>query len=176
MAEDAESSDEAPPRIVERVRVWFDRPRDQLCVVDRLDERAEEADGKPIPDDVIIRIPLQEAEDFVDAVFVSLLDRVGEGEDFTKAFYGVQKLLDQRASQAVQLAERLRLEMGKRSGGSVDRNVNETLVRLDAVTKLRDLRNTVAAQARRVDSGEIPGEEAFGIIWDQFVETRMAEA
>lgn len=175
MAEGPEEAEESPSPMIERVRVWFDRPKDQLCVADRLDERVEEADGKPIPDEVIIRIPLLESEEFVDAVFNALLARTS-GADFTKAFYGVQKLLDARASHAVQLAERLRLEMGKRSGGSVDRNTNETLVRLDVLTRLRGLRDVVAAQALRVDSGETPGEEAFGIIWDHFVETRMAEA
>ncbi|HUU59118.1 MAG TPA: hypothetical protein VMZ50_06210 [Phycisphaerae bacterium] len=173
-AEPAEAA-ESEPRVVERVRVWIDRPRDQICVVDRLDERVAEADGKPIPDDCIIRIPLIEAEDFVDAVFNALVGKV-DGEDFTRAFYGVQKILDRRASAAVQVAERLRLEMAKRSGGSVDRNLNETLVPLDVLTRLRGLRDVVAAQALRVDSGETPGEEAFGIIWDHFVETRMAEA
>jgi hypothetical protein len=157
-----------------RVAVWFDRPKDMLCFADRLDERIEE--GAPIPEDLIVRIPLKDAEDFVDALFNYIVSATLEGEDFTKVMYGIQTLLDNRAAYAVELSERLRMEMTKKSQGTVNRNMNEVLVRLDYLTRLRNLRDVVSKQMQRVEEDGLDPAEGFAVIASYFGDKRMLEA
>ncbi len=133
-------------------------------------------EGGLIPDEIIVRIPLKEAEDFVDAVFNYLVSATLTGDDFTKVMYGIQQLLDNRAAYAVELSERLRLEMSKRSQGTVDRNKNEVVVRLDFLTRLRNLRDVVAKQMERVEQNEIDPAEGFAMIASFFGDRRMLEA
>lgn len=121
-----------------RVAVWFDRPRDCICFADRLDERCKE--GQPIPEELIIRIPLVDGEDFIEALM-----NAARGEaNFWKIMDGVQSALDTRAAQAFQLTERLRLEWSKRSHGVVARNMNEVIVKADSLFKLIALRDEIA--------------------------------
>jgi hypothetical protein len=122
-----------------RVMVWFDRPRDCLCFADRVDEIEKD---HAIPDERAIRIPLTDCEDFIDAV----MNASGDRADFWKTMDGIQVLLDGRAAKAIQLAERLRLEWSKRSGGgAVQRNMNEVTVRADEWIRLQEMREKVVA-------------------------------
>lgn len=157
-----------------RVAVWFDRPSDCFCFADRLDERCKP--GEPIPPEAVVRIPLKDGEDFVEAIMNHATTNAIAGEDFSKIMWGIQELLDKRASYAVGLSERLRLEMQRISGGTVDRNNNEVLVRVNHVTRLRQLRDVVGKQSERVEAGETSKEDAFDLLEGFFHDQRMAEA
>lgn len=121
-----------------RIAVWFDRPRDCLCFADRLDQRCKE--GEAIPDDAIIRVPLLDGEDFIEAVMNAAQT---ETENFWKVMDGVQKLLDKRAEQAINLAEHLRLEWSKRADGITGKMSNTVAVRADEWIKNQRLRDKV---------------------------------
>lgn len=157
-----------------RVAVWFDRPSDCLCFADRLDERCKP--GEPIPHEAVVRIPLKDADDFVEAIMNHAATSAIAGSDFSKVMWGIQTLLDRRAGYAVGLSERLRLEMQKLSGGTVDQNNNEVLVRTNHVTRLRQLRDVVGKQAERVEAGETSKENAFDLLEGFFHDQRMHEA
>jgi hypothetical protein len=158
-----------------KIGVWFDRARDELCFVNRLDELCGD-DPDIIPDDAVVRIPLLDAEEFVEVVMTAMLDRCGGGDDFTKVYEGIQVVLDGRATHSVQLAERFRLEMQKRSQGVVNRNMNEALVRMDALQRLRSLRDVVKKQRERIAEGEASPEECFELISDFYQTGRLDES
>lgn len=158
-----------------KIGVWFDRARDELCFVNRLDDLCGD-DPDIIPDEAVARIPLLDAEEFVEVVMTAMLDRCGDGDDFTKVYEGIQVVLDGRAAHAVQLAERFRLEMQKRSQGVVNRNLNEVMVRMDALQRLRNLRDVVKKQRERVHEGDVGIDEAFGIISDFYQTGRLDES
>jgi hypothetical protein len=158
-----------------KIGVWFDRARDELCFVNRLDELCGD-DPDIIPDDAVVRIPLIDAEEFVEVVMTAMLDRCGESDDFTKIYEAIQVVLDGRATYAVQLAERFRLEMQKRSQGVVNRNMNEATVRLDALQRLRNLRDVVKKQRERVKEGDIEAAEAFDVVADFYQTGRLDES
>jgi hypothetical protein len=120
-----------------RVAVWFDRPRDHLCFADRLDERVK--DGEAVPEDCIIRIPLLDAEDFVEAV----MNAARVETNFWKIMDAVQVILDRRAKHSINLSELLRLEWGKRAGGVIGRIQGEVSVRADEWIKHQKLREKV---------------------------------
>lgn len=127
-----------------KIVVWFDRPRDCLCVANKLDSRVKE--GEAIPDECIIRIPLVDGEDFVEAVINSAYKITLEDDsDFWKIMDGIQKLLDQRAATAITLAERLRIEWAKRSGGVVNAASCVAQMQVDEYVKLQKLREKVVA-------------------------------
>jgi len=118
--------------------VWFDRPSDCICFADRLDVLCKE--GEPIPQAAIIKIPLSDGEDFIEA----LMNSSRKEENYWKIVDGIQFVLDKKAADSIQLSERLRLEWSKESGGGiVRRNNNEIVVRADEVIKLRELRDKV---------------------------------
>lgn len=121
-----------------KILVWIDRAADHICVADGYDEEIKE--GQPIPRECIIRIPLEDGEDFIEAAMNS-----PKGESAAKVIDGIQSALDKRAAHAVALSERLRLEVSKRSLGVVARNQNEVVVRLDRHTKLDGLLTLVKA-------------------------------
>jgi hypothetical protein len=158
-----------------RIGVWFDRARDELCFVNRLDELCGD-NPDVIPDEAVVRIPLIDAEEFVEVAMTAMLDRCGESDDFTKVYEAIQVVLDGRATYAVGLAERFRLEMQKRSQGVMNRNMNETLVRMDALQKLRNLRDVVKKQRERIAEGEASPEEAFDLISDFYQTGRLDES
>jgi hypothetical protein len=158
-----------------KIGVWFDRARDEICFVNRLDEVCGD-DPDIIPDDAVVRIPLLDAEEFVEVAMEAMLNRSVDGADFTKIYDGIQTVLDGRATHSVQLAERFRLEMQKRSQGVVNRNMNETLVRMDALQRLRSLRDVVKKQRTRVHEEGVSAEEAFGLISDFFQTGRLDES
>lgn len=114
-----------------RILVWVDRASDHICIADGYADRCEE--GKPIPAECIVRIPLVDGEDFIEAVLNA------RGENAAKVIDGIQAVLDKRAAEAVALSEHLRLETSKRSLGVVARNQNEVVVRLDRHRKLEAL-------------------------------------
>ena len=121
-----------------KVAVWFDRPRDCLCFADRLNERWK--DGQPVPDDAVVRIPLSDGEEFIDA----LINKASAGDDLSKILHGVQDLLDRRAAQAVGLSERLRSERRRLSGGgAVDSNAQGVTVAMHEIEFLRNLHRLV---------------------------------
>lgn len=125
-----------------KIVVWFDRPRDCLCFANRLDEKIKEGDA--IPDECIIRIPLIDCEDFVEVIINSAYKTTLEDDsDFWKIMNAIQKLLDQRATDAIVLAERLRAEWAKRSQGVVEAMSNCAQVRVDEWIKLQNLREEV---------------------------------
>ena len=157
-----------------RVGVWIDRARDQLCIVDRLDKRVK--DGDLIPDDLIMRFPLEDSEDLIDAMFNVTVAKVLSGDDFTQTIAAVQGLLDRRAAHAIGLSELLRLEWSRQSQGTIDRNLNETRVRADHLHRLRQLRDVVAKQMQRVEEDGIPVAEAFAVLMSYFHTSRMLEA
>ncbi len=157
-----------------KIGVWFDRARDELCFVNRLDDLCGD-DPDIIPDDAVVRIPLLDAEEFVEVAMTAMLDRC-EGDDFTKVYEGIQVVLDGRVAHAVQLAERFRLEMQKRSQGVVNRNLNEATVRMDALQRLRNLRDVVNKQRDRVHKEGVSAEEAFGLISDFYQTGKLDES
>lgn len=157
-----------------KIGVWFDRARDELCFVNRLDDLCGD-DPDIIPDDAVVRIPLLDAEEFVEVAMTAMLDRC-EGDDFTKVYEGIQVVLDGRAAHSVQLAERFRLEMQKRSQGVVNRNMNEATVRMDALQRLRNLRDVVNKQRDRVHKEGVSAEEAFGLISDFYQTGKLDES
>lgn len=157
-----------------RIAVWFDRPSDCLCFADRLDERCK--DGEPIPPDAVVRIPLKDSEDFMEVLTNHLTANAIAGEDFSKILWGVQRKLDSRATHAIELSERVRSEIARTSGGVADRNNGEALVRVETLTRLRQLRDVVGKQAERVEAGKATKEEAFDLISDFFLDQRMDEA
>lgn len=157
-----------------RVAVWFDRPSDCLCFADRLDARCKP--GEPIPPDAVVRIPLKDSEEFLEALTNHLTVNAIVGEDFSKILWGVQRLLDSRAAHAINLSERVRSEIARTSGGSADRNQNEVVVRAETLTRLRQLRDVVGRQAERVEGGKATKEEAFDLLADFFLDQRMHEA
>lgn len=112
-----------PPKA--KVIVWFDRARDCLCIADRMDEEKKingqtykYEEGAYIPEPFIVKIPLMYGEDFIQAIF----NAANAGSDFCKVMDGIQRLLDGRASTAIDLTEQLRSELAKRSGGGVVAN------------------------------------------------------
>lgn len=122
-----------------KIAVWFDRPRDCLCFANKLDERIKE--GEAIPDECIIRIPLVDGEDFVEAIINSAYKTTLEDDsDFWKIMDGIQKLLDMRMATAIALSERLRNEWAKRSGGVVNSASCSATIRADEFVKLSGLR------------------------------------
>jgi len=145
-----------------RVAIWFDRPSDTLCFVDRKDSRMSEAEaaevekGVPVPDQYVVRIPLADADEFVEVVVNYCVASIIAGEDFSKVLWGVQELLDGRAAHAVSLAERLRGEMADRSGGTASRSSREATVRVEAWQRLQAFRDFV----RRHMFRESPGDKA----------------
>lgn len=156
-----------------RVIVWFDRPRDELCFASRLDERIKE--GMLIPEECIVRIPLKDGEDFIEAVINAALTDTAAGADFVKVMDGVQRLLDERAAVALSLAERVRLEMEKRSGGTMSRLHNEVLVRLEMLERLRGLRDRVKEQLDFLHAEKTDFKDALQMIADFFTEHRCDE-
>ena len=157
-----------------RIAVWFDRPSDCLCFADRLDERCKP--GEPIPPEAVVRIPLKDSDEFIEALTNHMAVNAVAGEDFTKILWGVQKLLDKRATHAIELSERVRSEIAKTSGGTADRNNNEALVRVETLTRLRQLRDVVGKQRERVEEGKATKEAAFDLLSDFFLDQRMVEA
>jgi hypothetical protein len=109
-----------------RVVVWFDPPNDCICFATRDGLKPDEM----IPDDKIIKIPLLHAEGFVEALMCAAMAEGFRSDpaDFDKIMYGVQKLLDTRAVNAITLAERLRLERSKQAGGGVINSINSEVV------------------------------------------------
>jgi len=87
-----------------RVAVWFDRPRNCLCLLASVD--ADENLAGRNPDGAILRVPLMDGEDFIEA----LMAAIRRQPHFWKLMDAVQVLLDQRAVQAVNLARRFRSE------------------------------------------------------------------
>lgn len=156
-----------------RVIVWFDRPRDELCFASRLDERIKE--GMLIPEECIVRIPLKDGEDFIEAIVNAALTDTAAGADFVKVMDGVQRLLDERAAVALSLAERVRIEMEKRSGGTAPRWQNEVLVRLDMLARLRGLRDLVGEQITLAGKGLTDPTAALAVLATHFVEHRCDE-
>lgn len=151
------------------VAVWFDRTRDCLCVADRLNiprtytvnrlgpeggiisENRQYEPGEAIPDEFTIRIPLLYGEEFVEAVF----QMANTGSDFCKIMDGVQRLLDKRAVSAIEIAENLRAEQSKRSGGgAVGWNMNQLSVKADEFIKARELRIKLCEWLNAVDREE----------------------
>lgn len=157
-----------------RIAVWFDRPSDCLCFADRLDERCKE--GEPIPPEAVVRIPLKDSEEFLEALTNHMAVNAIVGEDFTKILWGVQKLLDGRAGHAIELSECVRTQIAKTSGGTPDRNNNEIMVRAETQTRLRQMRDVVGKQRERVDEGKATKEEAFDLLTDFYLDQRMYEA
>lgn len=109
-----------PPK--PKVVVWFDRARDCLCIADRMDEERKVngqvykyEEGMFIPDPFIVRIPLMFGEEFIEAVF----NVANTGSDFCKIMDGIQRLLDGKTANYIDLSEQLRSELAKRSGGGV---------------------------------------------------------
>jgi hypothetical protein len=157
-----------------RIAVWFDRPSDCLCFADRLDERCK--DGEPIPPDAVVRIPLKDSEDFIETLTNHLAVNAIVGEDFTKILWGIQKQLDSRAKHAIELSEHVRSQIIKTSGGTADRNNNEIVMRVETVTRLRQMRDVVGKQRERVEEGKATKEEAFDLLTGFFLDQRMYEA
>lgn len=143
-----------------RVAVWFDRPSDTLCFADRKDPRMSEAEaaevgkGGSVPEQYVVRIPLADADEFVEVVVNHCVSSMVAGEDFSKVLWGVQELLDGRAAHAISLSERLRGEMAERSGGTASRSSREATVRAEAWQRLRALRDFVRRHMFREDVGE----------------------
>jgi hypothetical protein len=83
-----------------------------------------------IPDDKVIKIPLLHAEGFVETLMCTVMAEGFRSDpmDFDKIMYGIQKLLDTRAVNAITLAERLRLERSKQAGGGVINSINSEVV------------------------------------------------
>jgi len=156
-----------------RVIVWFDRPRDELCFASRLDERIKE--GMLIPEECIVRVPLKDGEDFIEAIVNAALTDTAAGADFVKVMDGVQRLLDERAATAVSLAERVRSEMEKRSGGTVPRWQNDVTIRLGMLTRLRGLRDRVGEQLAALHAEKTDVKDALQMIAEFFVEHRCDE-
>lgn len=177
----------AVPKNKMSVAVWFDRARDCLCFASRLQDEQEYTayDGKvkkfragdPIPEEFIVRIPLVDGEDFVEAV-MNAPHAEGE-EDLTKIVYGVQKLLDKRVADAISLSERLRLEWSKRVlGGLTGRNTNEVTVRADEWIKHQALREKVMEffkDVRKSDGGH-EASAAFLALSNFFEENGLDES
>jgi len=109
-----------------RVVVWFDRPLDCVCFATR--EGMEP--GEMIPDEKIVKIPLLHTEGFIEALMCSAMAEGFRSDpmDFDKIMYGIQKLLDTRAINAITLAERLRLERSKQAGGGVVNSINNEII------------------------------------------------
>lgn len=93
-----------------RIAVWFDQPRACICFADLVDIHGEP--GEAITEEKIIRVPLVDGEDFIEAV----INAARPEPQFRRIMDAVQALLDRRAVQAVNLAERLRVaRRGERS-------------------------------------------------------------
>jgi len=151
-----------PEKTDARVVVWFDHPRDCLCFATRVGLEM----GEEIPPDRVVRIPLKLGEGFLDAVMNAAVSAaiMGEGDnDYNKVLYGVQKLLDSRMIQAIDLAETLREQRRKSSGGGVVDRINEMVaVPASEFVRLERLREAVVG---RVKSVETDGDE-MGIVRD----------
>ena len=182
-----------------KVAVWFDRPRDCLCVADRLDApRAYKAKalrdgviveidkqfqpGDPIPDEFVIRVPLLYGEEFVEAVF----QMASTGSDFCKIMDGVQRLLDKRAVDAIEISENLRAELEKRSGGgAVGWNQNQLSVKANEHIKLREVAKRAAKIFEKARSSALedrPGRQiaddliaGIGDLKDWMIDQRLYE-
>jgi hypothetical protein len=136
-----------------QVAVWFDRAHDHICVADRL----KAAEGGIIPEENIIRIALEDGEDFFEAVF----NAAKCGDEFWKVMDGIQAQLDRKAMHAINLSERLRLERSKQADGVIDRNKNEVIVKADEYGKLHELRKRLAELFSRVKETAATGIPKF---------------
>lgn len=139
----ARRSDDPRMRIV----VWFDRPRDCLCIADRDDGRCKE--GEAIPDEAVIRVRLVEGEDFIEALFAGIRPEA----DFNGIIEGAQRALDMRAAQLVTAAERLRSEWRKRMGDPLYRPYEVAEVNIGELERLRRLRDEAAKLVSGRDAG-----------------------
>lgn len=158
-----------------RVAVWFDRPSDTLCFADRLDKRMADAkEGEPIPEACVVRIPLVDAEDFVEALVNHCIANAVAGEDFSKVMWGVQEILDRRVAQAASLSERLRGEMTRQSGGTASRSSQEATVRVEAWERFRALRDEVKRLLTAEAAGHSVGR-VFDSLRDFYEEHRLDE-
>jgi hypothetical protein len=129
-----------PPKGAEnsRVLVWFDPPSDCIC----FGTRDGLEPGEALPPDKVIKIPLLHAEGFIETVMNAAMAEGFRADpmDFDKIMYGVQNLLDVRATNAFTLAERLRLERSKAAGeGVINSMGKEVIVHVDEYGKLKEL-------------------------------------
>ncbi len=159
-----------------KVAVWFDRPRDSLCFADRLDAEREYTakdgstkkfkPGDPIPDEFVVRIPLLYGEEAMEAIFQA----ASEGSDFCKIMDGVQRLLDKRVVNAIEIAENLRAELSKRSGGgAVGWMRNQVTVKADEFLRKTELHQKLVAlfeKARVMAEQDAPGR----LIGDELIQ------
>ena len=157
-----------------RIAVWVDRPSDSLCFADRLDERCKE--GEMIPHEAIVRIPLRDCDEFIETLMNHMVVNAIAGEDFSKILWGVQRMLDSRTTRAIELSERVRLEIEKASGGTASRNPSEVVVRTETLTRLRQLRDVVGKQIERAEEGKTTKVGAFDLLEGFYLDQRMYEA
>lgn len=98
-----------------RIIVWFDKPRDTICIADRIDKAQE---LEPIPEECIVRIPLLDGEEFFEAVFnACTANSLSKDTSLREVLDGILGLLDRNAAHWANLAEIVRTEISKRSGG-----------------------------------------------------------
>jgi hypothetical protein len=126
-----------------RILVWYDPIRNTICLCDQREVDEKVKAGEVIPEEFIIRVRVEDSPELMDGLIHARFDE----PELWKVIEAVQRVLDQRAALAVTVAERLRLEWVKKTGGVMTKNNQEMICRADHLTRLKMLH----AKMRRLD-------------------------